>query len=54
MYHLKLEKVRVFKTEQELYFVEDGILYIGSSRVTEYEKEIQENTYDDIKREMLS
>tara|TARA_R110000868_G_scaffold54043_1_gene169327 strand:- start:1815 stop:2747 length:933 start_codon:yes stop_codon:yes gene_type:complete len=51
---LKLEKVRVFKTEQELYFVEDGILYIGSSRVTEYEKEIQENTYDDIKREMLS
>ena len=50
---LKLEKVRVFKTKQELYFVEDETLYIGSSIVTEYEREIQENTYYDIKKEIL-
>ena len=50
---LKLEKVRVFKTKQELCFVEDETLYIGSSRVTEYEREIQENTYDDIKKRIL-
>lgn len=50
---LKLEKIRVFKTKKEIYFVEDEILYIGSGRVTEYEREIQENTYDDIKKKML-
>ena len=49
----KSEKIKMFKTKQELCFVEDEILYIGSSRVTEYEKEIQENTYDDIKKRIL-
>ena len=49
----KLEKIKVFKTRQELYFVEDGILYIGSSRVTYYERELHENTFDDIRKKIL-
>lgn len=49
----KLENIKVFKTKQELYFVEDGILYIGSNRVNEYEREIQENTYDDIRKKII-